>query len=121
LAILQHLTGQAYPPPLRQWPNLHITNSSLSHCLCDSSLELVTIDLVQGSRLKYQQLLTEAPISEYVEKGKTEVAYSVFIDEGGAFRHRGPYPGSERMDWGKKNGRFLSLAVLWARKSSGGL
>ena len=48
---------------------------------------------------------------EYVEKGKTKVAYSVFIDEGGAFNYRNPHPGSEWLNWGE--GRW----VLWSQAS----
>ena len=48
---------------------------------------------------------------EYVEQGKANAAYSVFIDEGGAFSHRNPHPGSEWRDWGQ--GRW----VLWSQTS----
>ena len=45
----------------------------------------------------------------YVEEGKANAAYSVFIDEGGAFSHRDPHPGSEWRDWG------ASRWVLWSQ------
>ena len=46
---------------------------------------------------------------EYVEQGQANAAYSVFIDEGGAFNYRNPHPGSEWLNWGE--GRW----VLWSR------
>lgn len=48
-------------------------------------------------------------ISEFVSKGRAEVAYLIFIDEGGYFRWREPFSGSEWIDW--RNG----VSVLWAR------
>ena len=48
-------------------------------------------------------------IREFVSKGGAEVAYLVFIDEGGYFRRREPFSGSEWIDW--QNG----VSLLWAR------
>jgi len=48
-------------------------------------------------------------IREFVSKDRTEVAYLIFIDEGGYFRWREPFSGSEWIDW--QNG----VSVLWAR------
>ena len=48
---------------------------------------------------------------EYVEQGQARTGYSVFIDEGGAFNHRNPHPGSEWLNWGE--GRW----VLWSQTS----
>lgn len=48
-------------------------------------------------------------IREFVSKGRADVAYLVFIDEGGYFRWREPFSGSEWIDW--QNG----VSVLWAR------
>ena len=48
-------------------------------------------------------------VGQYVEKKRANAAYSVFIDEGGAFSHRDPHPGSEWRDWGE--GRW----VLWSQ------
>ena len=48
-------------------------------------------------------------IKDYVEKKRARVAYSVFIDEGGRFRHRDPYPGSEWMDYGN------DVSVHWSK------
>ena len=50
-------------------------------------------------------------VQEYVKHGKVKVAYSIFIDEGGHFRHRDPHPGSEWRDWG------AGIWVLWSRAS----
>lgn len=49
---------------------------------------------------------------EYVEQGQARAAYSVFIDEGGAFNYRNPHPGSEWLNWGE--GRW----VLWSRAAA---
>lgn len=46
---------------------------------------------------------------EYVEERNVRVAYSVFIDEGGRFRHRQPHPESEWIDWGQ------GVWVLWSK------
>ena len=51
-------------------------------------------------------------VRQYVDEGKANAAYSVFIDEGGAFSHRDPHPGSEWQDWG--DGRW----VLWSQASA---
>lgn len=48
-------------------------------------------------------------IQDFVAKKKARVAYSVFVDEGGYFRHRVPHPGSKWIDWG------TGVSVLWAR------
>lgn len=38
-------------------------------------------------------------VREYVKLRNAKAARSVFIDEGGRFRHREPHPGSEWEDW----------------------
>lgn len=40
-------------------------------------------------------------IQQFVAEGRTEFACAIFIDEGGAFRHREPHPGSEWQPFGK--------------------
>ena len=40
-------------------------------------------------------------VRDYVERGNVKTAFSVFIDEGGRFRHGDPHPGSEWVDWGQ--------------------
>jgi hypothetical protein len=39
-------------------------------------------------------------IKDFVEKDVAKKAYSIFIDEGGHFRHRTPHPGSHWIEWG---------------------
>jgi len=39
-------------------------------------------------------------VREFVEKGAATVAHSLFIDEGGSFRHRSPHEGSCWVAWG---------------------
>lgn len=51
-------------------------------------------------------------VRDYVEHGKARVAYSVFIDEGGAFRHREAHPGSSWIDW--ESGR----CILYSKATS---
>ncbi len=50
-------------------------------------------------------------IAGYVRKKRTMSAYLVFVDEGGRFRHRDPFPGSEWVDW--EGG----VSVLWSKAS----
>ncbi len=40
-------------------------------------------------------------VREYVERRGVKNAFSVFIDEGGRFRHRDPHPQSQWVDWGQ--------------------
>ena len=47
-------------------------------------------------------------IREFVNKGRADVAYLVFIDEGGYFNRREPFSGSEWIDW--ENGVSVLLA-----------
>jgi len=51
-------------------------------------------------------------VQAFVETGRAEVAYAVFIDEGGYFRKRPPHPGSEWVDWGNGVWVLLSHAVV---------
>lgn len=48
-------------------------------------------------------------VRDYVDQRNVKVAFSVFIDEGGRFRHRDPYLGSEWVDWGQ------GVWVLWSK------
>ena len=50
-------------------------------------------------------------IADYVGKKRTMSAYLVFVDEGGRFRHRDPFPDSEWVDW------EAGVSVLWSKKS----
>ena len=56
---------------------------------------------------------------EIVDRRLDKVAYGVFIDEGGAFRHRPPFQGSEWRDWGEVD-PMRRVPLLWAcfRRSS---
>jgi len=50
---------------------------------------------------------------QYVDQKKAKMAVTVFIDEGGLFRHRKPYQNAEWIDWkcGGKNPREISLLI----------
>ncbi len=48
-------------------------------------------------------------VQEFVELRKVHTAYTVFVDEGGAFYHRQPHPGSRWISW--ENGVW----VLYSR------
>lgn len=50
---------------------------------------------------------------EFVAKGYAESAYSVFLDEGGFFRHRPPHPGSSWIDWPAPTTGVTSPSLLW--------
>jgi hypothetical protein len=54
-------------------------------------------------------------VQAYVTSGKCPVAYAIFIDEGGAFRRRLPYPGSTWIDWDLPTPAHPRVAVLWTR------
>ena len=40
----------------------------------------------------------------YVANGKSEAAVSLFVDEGGCFRHRDPHSGTSWIDWPNADG-----------------
>ena len=46
-------------------------------------------------------------VREFVERGKADTGYSVFIDEGSRFRHNVPFEGSKWIDWDD------GVSVLW--------
>ena len=54
-------------------------------------------------------------IREFVEAGKAQTAYAVFIDEGRYFRNRPAHLGTEWRDWEPARPGSLSPSVLWAR------
>ncbi len=49
-------------------------------------------------------------IINYVNKKRTKAAYMVFLDEGGRFRHRDPFEGTDWVGW--ENG----VSVLWSKR-----
>ncbi len=53
-------------------------------------------------------------VREFVSQGKTRVGYSIFIDEGGYFRHRPPHPGSHWLDWAVPSGStdYVSISLV---------
>jgi hypothetical protein len=52
---------------------------------------------------------------EFVAAGRTQAAYAVFIDEGGAFRHRPAHPGSSWIDWETQGPDWLATSILWTK------
>ena len=54
-------------------------------------------------------------IREFVEAGKAQTAYAVFIDEGRYFRNRPAHLGTQWRDWEPARPGSLSPSVLWAR------
>jgi len=54
-------------------------------------------------------------IREFVEAGKAQTAYAVFIDEGRYFRNRPAHLGAEWRDWELTRPGSRSPSVLWAR------
>jgi hypothetical protein len=51
-------------------------------------------------------------VREYVTKGIAQVAYLVFIDEGGHFRKRNPIAGCEWIDWDPPGSNLKPVSVL---------
>ena len=49
-------------------------------------------------------------VKKFVAQKRTKVAYSLFIDEAGYFRHREPPEGSEWIDWG---GSVVPAHHIW--------
>jgi len=58
-------------------------------------------------------------IKEYIDKGKAEITYLVFIDEGGHFRHKYPHPFSKWIDWEIEGPKFNKISVLWSKIEKG--
>jgi len=57
-------------------------------------------------------------IREFISAGKAEMAYSVFIDEGGRYRKRTPYPQSRWIDWGSNETEVCEVSVLWSQEQA---
>jgi hypothetical protein len=55
---------------------------------------------------------------DFVAAEKAGTAYAVFIDEGGAFRHRDPHSGSTWIDWETDGPEWLKTSILWTRIAS---
>ena len=53
-------------------------------------------------------------IRKFVEQGAARVAFAVFIDEGGYFRHRPAHPGAEWRGWPTGHPGGYEVSVLWA-------
>jgi len=53
--------------------------------------------------------------NDFVASGNARTAYAVFVDEGGAFRHRDAHPGSIWIDWEVEGAGWLRTSVLWTR------
>lgn len=54
-------------------------------------------------------------IRQFVETEAVATAYAVFVDEGGYFRHRDPFPHSRWIDWGKRTPEGHEVSILWSR------
>lgn len=54
-------------------------------------------------------------VRQFVEAGGARAAYAIFVDEGGHFRHREPFPGSKWIDWGQRTPEGHSVSILWSR------
>jgi len=54
-------------------------------------------------------------VRQYVQRGKAQVAYFIFIDEGGFFRHRSPHPGTQWIGW--KNGIWVLFSRVEATET----
>jgi hypothetical protein len=62
-------------------------------------------------------------IREFVEQGAARVAFAIFIDEGGYFRHRPAHPGAEWRDWSASHPGGHEVSVLgacWPTQLTGG-
>jgi hypothetical protein len=55
-----------------------------------------------------------ARIRDFVSIGPARRAISLFIDEGGAFRHRPPQPGSRWIDWQVAGPPWMRPSLLWS-------
>lgn len=53
-------------------------------------------------------------VREFVASGRVDRAISMFVDEGGAFRHRPPHPGSRWIDWSVEGPDWLRPSLLWS-------
>ncbi len=57
-------------------------------------------------------------IRQFVDSGRTPVAFSVFIDEGSYFRHRDPHTRSRWIDWGMRGSPPCNVSVLWSQAAA---
>ena len=48
---------------------------------------------------------------EFIDKGVATAAVTIFIDEGGLFRHRNPHPGTEWIDWDSNGKQKISILI----------
>lgn len=55
-----------------------------------------------------------ARINEFTSTGPVRRAVALFVDEGGAFRHRSPHPGSRWIDWPVAGPPWMRPSVLWS-------
>lgn len=49
--------------------------------------------------------------NEFIEKGVTGMAVSIFIDAGRLFRHRDPHPGTNWIDWDYEDKQKISVLI----------
>lgn len=54
-------------------------------------------------------------VKEFVALGKAKVAYSMFIDEGGFFKHRPPHPNTKWIHWDALDSSAHRVSLLWSR------
>ena len=54
-------------------------------------------------------------VKEFVAKDVADTAYLVFIDEGGHFRKRHPFPDSEWIDWEPIDSQSKPVSLLWLK------
>ena len=59
-------------------------------------------------------------VHEFIDKKAAQVAYAIFIDGGGYFRHRPPHAGREWRDWPANQPGAFSPSVLWACAKANG-
>ena len=48
---------------------------------------------------------------EFIDKGVATAAVTIFIDEGGLFRHKNPHPGTEWIDWDSNGKQKISILI----------
>ena len=52
---------------------------------------------------------------EFIEKGAAKAAVTIFIDEGGLFRHKNPHSGTEWIDWNYNDKQKISILIGYFR------
>ncbi len=52
---------------------------------------------------------------KYFSNRLATTSYSIFIDEGGYFRHKAPFVGSKWIDYPLSSNKLKKISILWSK------